>query len=102
MSTTYQPVRNLPVATFYYRGSHSHPVLRQVVVVENNKKQLTGYEIREGNIVRDIDDATVKTYLRSKIATRGQCRKESLVRNAAKKTQLAESTLTRSSMKSLK
>lgn len=100
MSTEYLPVRNLPVATFYYQGSHSHPVLREVLIVENNKKQLTGYELREGNNVRNIDDAPVKTFLRSKIATRKQCRKESVVRRVCTK-RLNESTLTRNSLKTI-
>ena len=68
-------VRNLPVAKFYYKGqSHSHPVRRTVLVCDSTRTHITGYEIREGNITRTVDDAPVKTYLRTRIATRKACR----------------------------
>jgi hypothetical protein len=96
MSYDYEPVRNLPVAQFYYRGqSHSHPVRRTVVVIDSDRNHITGYEVREGNITRDIDDAPVKSYCRDKIATRGQCRLGSTPRSVSKR-RLNESTLVRS------
>ena len=91
-------VRNLPVAKFYYKGqSHSHPVRRTVLVSTLTATHITGYEIREGNNTRTIDDAPVKTYLRKRIATRKNLRSDSAMRNVAKK-KLSESTLTRASL----
>lgn len=98
MAYDYEPVRNLPVAQFYYRGqSHSHPVRRTVLIVEATRNHITGYELREGNNTRDIDDAPIKTFCRDKIATRGQCRVGSAPRSVAKK-RWNESTLVRSGL----
>jgi len=88
-------VRNLPVAKFYYKGrSHTHPVRRTVLVSSQTTTHITGYELREGNNTRTIDDAPVKTYLRSKIATRKRCRSDSAMRNVSK-NKLNETTLSR-------
>jgi len=101
MTYDYEPVRNLPVAQFYYRGqSHSHPVRRTVVIVDSDRNHITGYEVREGNITREIDSAPIKTFCRVKIATRGQCRTDSTPRSVSKK-RWNESTLTRTGMSAL-
>ena len=70
----YSIVRNMPVARFYYQGSHSHPVQRTVLVIENHKTYFVGHEMREANIVRTkISQAPIKSYTKSKIAKIGQC-----------------------------
>ena len=67
-STTYPIVRNKPIAKFRYRGeSHKSPVRRTVVITEITPKCFTGYEVREGNEVRDLEDAQVKSYRRDEI-----------------------------------
>lgn len=90
-------VRNLPVATFYYKGSHSHPVRREILVVDQDRTHITGYELREGHFERDIDEAPIKTFLKDKIATRGQCRPESTVRKVSP-TKWRETTLARANL----
>lgn len=91
-------VRNLPVARFHYKGrSHHAPVRRVVLVTTSDKNRITGYEMREGKIVRSIEDAPIKTYLKRRVATRGQCRTDSAMRNVGEK-RLSETTLVRLSL----
>lgn len=63
-----EPVRNLPVARFYYQGSHSHPVRRTILVIESKRKYIRGYELREGREVRSLNSAPIKSYRRNEIA----------------------------------
>ncbi len=94
-------VRNQPVADFYYKGpSHSHPVRRRVVIVNLTRTHVSGYELREGHLTREIDEAPFKTYRRDRIATRGQCRLESKVRRVSK-TRLSETTFNRKPLQTL-
>ncbi len=69
----YSLVRNLPVARFYYQGSHSHPVRRTILVIESTSRKITGFELREGSEVRDYRSAPIKSYRRVKIAKIKQC-----------------------------
>lgn len=64
----YEIVKNSPIAKFYYKGNHSHPVRRTVLVIESKKDFVTGYELREGSITRKLNDAPVKSYNRTRIA----------------------------------
>lgn len=64
----YETVRERPVARFYYKGTHSHPVRRTVIIIENKPRFLRGYELREGSTVRALPEAPVKTYTKSRIA----------------------------------
>ena len=64
-------VRNLPVAKFYYRGSHTHPIRRTVLVIESNTNFIKGYEVRCGNEVSEPSDDHIRSYRRSKIARIG-------------------------------
>jgi hypothetical protein len=64
----YNVVDNVPVARFWYKGNHTHPVRRTVLVIESNKNFIRGYELRDGNMVRVASKAPIKTYNRSKIA----------------------------------
>lgn len=87
-------VRNLPVAKFYYQGSHSHPVRRTVLVVENNRNFIRGYEIREGKNVRSASKDCIKSYKKSEIAKYGDyCRLRMSAKNKRKKQN--QSTLER-------
>ena len=72
-SKVYEPVAKLPVAKFYYQGNHSHPVRRTVIVVEETKEQLSGYEIREGRVTRPLSEVgrCIKSYRKDKIAKWG-------------------------------
>jgi hypothetical protein len=84
----YDLVDNVPVARFWYKGNHTHPVRRTVLVTESTKTYIKGYELRDGNIVRTASKAPIKTYTRSKIA------KGLNLRNK-QKTNLTKTTLVR-------
>ena len=73
VKSTYPIRRNLPVAKFYYQGSHSHPVRRTVLITESTPRYIRGYELREGAEVRTFPESPIKTFARSKIAKVGQC-----------------------------
>jgi len=92
----YNLVENYPVARFWYKGTHTHPVRRTVLVTESTKTHLSGYELRDGNIVRQAINAPVKTYTRKKIA-KGRnlrARQKSVIN-------LSKTTLVRKSLMSL-
>src|SRR4051812_11016792 len=78
----YEPQRKNPIARFYYKGNHSHPVRRTVLVIESGRSHITGWELREGNTTRELTDAPIKTYNRSKVASPKQLRKENQLRRA--------------------
>lgn len=61
-------VRERPIARFYYKGTHSHPVRRTVLIIENKPRFMRGYELREGSTVRSLTEAPIKTYTKSRIA----------------------------------
>ena len=69
----YEIASKKPVARFYYQGTHSHPVRRTVVIIEETSTTITGYEFRCGNEVRTVNDALgeVKTYRKDRIARWG-------------------------------
>jgi hypothetical protein len=64
----YKIVESYPVARFYYKGKHSHPIRRTVLIVEQSRHRITGYEVREGSVVRDVSSAPIKSYSRTAIA----------------------------------
>jgi hypothetical protein len=68
------------VARFYYKGSHTHPVRRTVLVTAHNRSKIIGYEVREGNIVREAAKAPIKSYSRYKIAKGADLRKDNPLR----------------------
>ena len=70
----YKLVNTHPVARFYYKGGHSHPVRRTVLLTETSDTHIVGYEVRSGSIIHTPDAAPVKSYLRSKIAKVRQMR----------------------------
>jgi len=96
----YEPVKELPVARFYYKGSHSHPIRRTVLVIEENSTIITGYELREGNKTRNYTDNVIRSYRKDKIAKFGDySRLRRNRRNYMKKN--TESTLERFSFLNL-
>lgn len=91
----YDVLKKSPVAKFYYQGkSHTHPVRRTVLLIEEHPEHFTGLELREGRILRDAKEAPVKTYRRNRIARFGDyCRLRMNRRDYSKKS--TESTLRR-------
>ena len=69
----YDLVQNKPVARFFYRGNHTHPIRRTVLVIEEDDTKLVGYEFRCGNEVRSRDEALscIRTYRKDRIAKWG-------------------------------
>lgn len=59
-------VRNQPVVKFMYKGTHSKPIRRTVILAGSDRNKIWGYEVREGRTTRLIGDA-YKTYCRSDI-----------------------------------
>lgn len=64
----YEVARNMPVARFYYQGTHTHPVRRTVLVIRSTRTLIVGYELREGSERRPFSQAPIKSYRRNKIA----------------------------------
>lgn len=93
----YPIVRNYPVARFYYKGHHSHPVRRTVLLIECKNNYLRGYELREGSISRPFKKAPIKSYSRRHIAKYVNCDKR--LKNLPK--ELNKTTLTRMSLQDL-
>lgn len=69
----YPIVQKYPVARFYYKGNHSHPVRRTILIISNDDMHITGYELREGSTERSFAKAPVKSYEKSKIAKYKNC-----------------------------
>jgi hypothetical protein len=74
LNMEYDIVRNQPVAKFFYKGTHSHPIRRTVLVTEQSGDVLKGYEVREGTTLRDVEDAPIKSFRKDKIAMTNQLR----------------------------
>lgn len=83
------------VAKFFYKGNHSHPVRRTVLVTKETKTLLEGYEIREGNEVRPLEDSKFKSYRKDKIAKLYQTKRKNSknVNNYYVETNKGSSTL---------
>lgn len=64
----YKLVNIHPVARFYYKGSHSHPVKRTVLITESSDTHIIGYEVRVGDVIRNPNAAPIKSYIKEKIA----------------------------------
>lgn len=71
----YEFVTENPVARFRYQGSHTHPVRRVVIVTRETPTLITGYELREGKILRGFSQAPIRSYRKDRITRYGQyCR----------------------------
>jgi hypothetical protein len=92
----YKIVRSLPVARFYYSGSHTHPVRRTVLIIEVNSRVITGFELRDGSEIRNFKTAPVKSYCKNKIAKIKQCGRR--LRNRVDVNLLNKTTLKRASL----
>ena len=98
----YSLVRNQPVARFFYQGKHTHPVRRTVLIVENNGKTFTGYELREGSTVRTtVDKAPIKSFRKDRIADIGQIDKRRKLHQSTPKKKHTQTTFSRSDLTSL-
>jgi hypothetical protein len=84
------PLRHQPIARFYYKGKHTHPVRRTVVLIETNRKWFRGYELREGSKLRNFRTAPIKTYRKNKIANMTQ-----LDSRSPKRSDVSTTTLVR-------
>jgi hypothetical protein len=90
----YEIVRNMPIARFWYKGTHTHPVRRTILVVEQTREYIRGYELREGRIIRPAAKAPVKTYRRERIARGASLRTDSPIRKLyPQKSTLVRKTL---------
>lgn len=89
----YPVVRNMPVAEFYYPGTHSGPVRRKVLITERTSKIIRGYELREGSTVRAFRDAPVKSYSKSKISRICDLDKRRVLYKTTPQNQREQSTL---------
>lgn len=69
----YDLVGRKPLAKFYYQGSHSHPIRRTVLIINETSTYITGYEFREGTTTRSPQEALhhIKTYRQSNIVCWG-------------------------------
>ena len=67
LDLTYPILRNKPVAKFRYKGTHSKPVRRTVLLTALERNVITGYEIREGNEVRNPEECAIKSFSRDSI-----------------------------------
>ncbi len=63
----YQVIRNKPIAKFRYKGTHSKPVRRTVLITGLEQNVITGYEVREGNELRDAEDEVIKSFTKDAI-----------------------------------
>ena len=72
---------NEQYAKFWYKGSHSHPVRRTVLIKTMNDQFIEGYELREGNKVKSPNKASLKKYCRTKIAQHKNLRLDNPLRN---------------------
>ena len=70
---TYTVVETDPVAKFYYKGTHSHPVRRTVIVIKETDNLIKGYEMRAGNETRDFTTAPIRGLRKDRIALIKQC-----------------------------
>ncbi len=89
----YDLVDNVPVARFWYKGNHTHPVRRTILVTESTKTHISGYELRDGNVVRTVAKAPIKTYNRAKIAKGVNLRTKSKTSAKLNKTTLVRRPL---------
>lgn len=76
----YPIVDHLPCARFWYKGTHTHPVRRTVLIVEQTRDTISGYELREGRVIRTAGKAPIKTYSRSRIAKGNSLRIDNPIR----------------------
>jgi hypothetical protein len=86
-------IESNPVARFYYKGNHTHPVRRTVLLVEATEDHIRGYELREGNAVRNGSEAPFKTYLRSNIAKCSSLRSDNPLKKKGNKSTLVRKNL---------
>jgi len=97
----YQFVKSQPVAKFFYKGDHTHPVRRTLLIIQQTDTLLTGYELREGSKVREFKNSPVKSYRKDKIARIGEIDKRRKLRQTTEAVKLKQSTLKRYNLRDL-
>lgn len=80
----YPIFRESSIAKFFYKGSHSHPVRRTIMIIDDKENHIIGYELREGKSQRDISNAPIKSYRKDKIAKIKQVDKRRIIRKKSK------------------
>lgn len=94
----YEFYKKRPVARFFYQGSHTHPVRRTIIIINQTPNIIVGYEVREGAITRNVKNAPVKSYKKSLIAKVKQIDTRCSLRKKAEGEQLNKTTLIRENL----
>lgn len=99
---SYEVVADMPVCKLFYQGHHSHPVRRTGLIIQETDDKFVVYELRNGDVVRDIDEAKghIKSYRKDKIARFGDYVRLSKTKMAKYKLK-TDSTLRRLSLADL-
>lgn len=72
--------KKLPVAKFYYKGTGQTDAQRTVILLDiEDDNKIYGYELRKGNDVFKLKNATVKSYIKSKISENHEFRRLTLL-----------------------
>jgi hypothetical protein len=94
----YEFSKKRPVARFFYQGSHTHPVRRTIIIINQTPSIIVGYEVREGAITRNVKNAPVKSYSKKLIAKVKQIDTRCSLRKRAEGQELNKSTLVRENL----
>ena len=93
----------LPVAKFWYKGSHTHPVLKVGLVIADrtNRDIITMYLLRDGKKTFPIGQTPIRSFRRDKIAKHYSLRKEVRQRMGVTSATETRSTLVRAELAEL-
>lgn len=94
----YEFFKKRPVARFFYQGTHTHPVRRTIILINQTPDIIAGYEVREGSVTRNVKDAPVKSYRKDLIAKVKQIDTRCSLRKKAEGEQLNKTTLVRENL----
>lgn len=94
----YEFFKKRPVARFFYQGTHTHPVRRTIILINQTPDIIVGYEVREGSTTRNVKDAPVKSYRKDLIAKVKQIDTRCSLRKRAEGNQLNKTTLIRENL----
>ena len=93
----YDLVKNMTVAKFFYKGHHTHPVLKVGLVIKDrtNERMITMYVLRDGKQTYSLANAPVRSFTREKIAKYNSVRRPVRERLGINSQQMQQSTLER-------
>ena len=93
----YELVKTQPIAKFWYKGSHTHPMLKVGLVIKErtNATMITMYVLKDGKQTFKPEDAPVRAFRRDKIAKYYSLRAPVRQRLGVNEQQLHMSTLER-------